>query len=76
MSEGPSTEGTSTGEAVPIDTKEQAFSIDFHPSQPLVVAGLITGQLKLYDLSDAAAPSRAWSVRPHQGACRAVRSSV
>ena len=57
-----------------------AFGLDVHPSRPLIAVGLITGQLKLYDHSEATRKTReirqAASARPHKGSCRAVRFSA
>ncbi len=68
------TAGNAASESVVINTREQAFAINFHPSEKLLVTGLITGQLKVYDYSGAQ-PSRQASSRPHRGACRAVKFS-
>ena len=67
------TAGSAAAECTVIRTVEQAFSMDFHPTRALAVAGLITGQIKVYDFSDSDAPVKFWSCRPHGNACRAVR---
>ena len=70
--------------------REQPFGLDVHPSRKLVAAGLITGQLKLFEWGDDDAAAAAlgpragrqllrqrWSARPHkEGACRVVRFSA
>jgi len=50
----------------------EAFSLDFHPTRQLLVASLISGQVKLYDCAGAR-PRRFGTARPHKGSCRAVR---
>jgi WD40 repeat protein len=64
-----------------ISLKSQPFGMDVHPSRPLIAAGLVTGQLQLYDFeapdagTDAegeGATQKVSSARPHQGACRAL----
>ena len=67
-----STAGSAASESVVVNTREQAFALDFHPSRKLLVTGLINGQLKLYDYAGAK-PSKTSSSRPHHGACRAVK---
>ena len=67
-----STAGSAASESVVVNTREQAFALDFHPSRKLLVTGLINGQLKLYDYAGAK-PSKTASSRPHRGACRAVK---
>ncbi len=51
-----------------------AFGLDMHPTRPVLAAGLITGQVKLYDYS-ASSVRQASSARPHEGSCRSVRFS-
>lgn len=51
-----------------------AFGLDFHPSERLLAAGLITGQLRVYSFGDnGAQPERQLAARPHSEACRSVR---
>jgi hypothetical protein len=50
-----------------------AFDIDFHPSRELVTAGLINGDLHLYNYATSALPQRLLEVRAHTESCRAVR---
>ncbi|KAL6993325.1 WD domain repeat-containing protein 55 [Sarracenia purpurea var. burkii] len=49
------------------------FDIDFHPSTPLVTAGLITGDLLLYRYAADSPPQRLLEVHAHSESCRAVR---
>lgn len=59
-----------------INVKNIAFDLDFHPSNNLVAAGLITGKLLLYryDAQDYSQPAqRVLKVRAHSESCRAVR---
>ncbi|TKY53636.1 WD repeat-containing protein 55-like [Spatholobus suberectus] len=50
-----------------------AFDIDFHPSDNLVAAGLITGDLHLYRYSANSVPMGMLEVHAHTESCRAVR---
>ncbi|KAH1219935.1 WD repeat-containing protein 55 [Glycine max] len=50
-----------------------AFDIDFHPSDNLVAAGLITGHLHLYRYSPHTVPVRLLEVHAHTESCRAAR---
>ena len=68
-----------------IKLRDQAFGIDVHPTRPLLTAGLVTGQLKLFewdanananDDSASSAASQVWSARPHKEACRVARFSA
>ena len=67
-----------------IRLRDQAFGIDIHPTRQLLAAGLVTGQLKIYEwkpASEAAGEAgAAWqrsSARPHKtDACRVVRFSA
>ena len=62
-----------------IRLKATCFGLDAHPTEPLLAAGLISGQLKLFDYEKPAedptggSAKQRWSARPHSGACRAVR---
>lgn len=56
-----------------ISLEKLAFDIDFHPSENLVAAGLITGELHLYRYSSDSVPMRALEVQAHTESCRAVR---
>lgn len=49
-----------------------AFGIDFHPSDQLVTAALITGDLHLYRYADSQL-QRLRQVRAHSDSCRTVR---
>ena len=74
--------------AVPVaeaKLRDHAFSVDLHPSQRLLAAGLITGQLKLFEWDEAQSASSAepqrlrqrWSSRPHkEEACRVAKFSA
>ncbi|KAH7514810.1 hypothetical protein FEM48_Zijuj11G0130100 [Ziziphus jujuba var. spinosa] len=50
-----------------------AFDIDFHPSDHLISAGLINGDLLLYRYSADSLPQRLLEVHAHTESCRAVR---
>lgn len=56
-----------------IDMGKLPFDIDFHPSNPLVTAGLITGHLLLYQYAADSPPQRLLEVHAHSESCRAVR---
>lgn len=56
-----------------INFGEIPFDLDFHPSNPLVAAGLITGDLLLYGYAADSAPQRKLKVCAHTESCRAVR---
>ncbi|KAL7192799.1 hypothetical protein ACSBR2_024590 [Camellia fascicularis] len=49
------------------------FDLDFHPSNPLVAAGLITGDLLLYRYAADSPPQRLLEVHAHGESCRALR---
>ncbi|KAF8412206.1 hypothetical protein HHK36_000166 [Tetracentron sinense] len=49
------------------------FDLDFHPSSPLVTAGLINGDLHLYRYAADSQPQRLLEVHAHSESCRAVR---
>lgn len=53
--------------------KNIAFDLDFHPSNQLVAAGLITGNLFVYRYAEDSEPQRVLKVRAHSESCRAVR---
>lgn len=53
--------------------KNIAFDLDFHPSNQLVAAGLITGNLYVYRYAEDSEPQRVLKVRAHSESCRAVR---
>ncbi|KAL6145282.1 hypothetical protein ACLB2K_055970 [Fragaria x ananassa] len=50
-----------------------AFDLDFHPSEQLVTAGLIDGDLHLYRYSSGSVPQRVLEVHAHRESCRAAR---
>ncbi|KAH1158413.1 hypothetical protein GYH30_030591 [Glycine max] len=56
-----------------INLGKLAFDIDFHPSDNLVAAGLITGHLHLYRYSPDTVPVRLLEVHAHTESCRAAR---
>ncbi|KAK4774086.1 hypothetical protein SAY87_029105 [Trapa incisa] len=56
-----------------IDLEKHPFDLAFHPSEQLVVAGLITGDLHLYRYSEDASAKRLLEVKAHVESCRAVR---
>ena len=43
----------------------------FHPEQSLVAAGLVNGQLRVYDCSGAE-PSQSLSLKAHKDSCRTL----
>ncbi|CAD5179009.1 WD repeat-containing protein 55-like [Musa acuminata AAA Group] len=49
------------------------FDLDFHPSSPLVAAGLINGDLHLYRYVADSQPQRLLEVHAHDESCRATR---
>ncbi|GAB4847647.1 WD domain repeat-containing protein 55 [Ancistrocladus abbreviatus] len=49
------------------------FDIDYHPSDSLVVAGLISGDLLLYRYAAESTPHRLLEVHAHDESCRAAR---
>ncbi|XP_026455781.1 WD repeat-containing protein 55-like isoform X2 [Papaver somniferum] len=49
------------------------FDVDFHPSNPLIGVGLITGDLQLYRYAADSQPQRLFEIRAHTESCRAVR---
>ncbi|KAL1336376.1 hypothetical protein HN51_030747 [Arachis hypogaea] len=59
--------------AMEINLGKLAFDIDFHPSDNLVAAGLITGHLHLYRFSVDSEPLRLLEVNAHSESCRAAR---
>ncbi|KAK4476991.1 hypothetical protein RD792_016192 [Penstemon davidsonii] len=56
-----------------IDLGKLAFDLDFHPSNNLVAAGLITGQLFVYRYAAESPPERLLEVNAHTESCRALR---
>ncbi|KAJ8751257.1 hypothetical protein K2173_016438 [Erythroxylum novogranatense] len=58
-----------------IDLGKVPFGMDFHPSQHLVSAALITGHLQLYRYSSdsSSSPQRLLDISAHTDSCRAVR---
>ncbi|XP_076918636.1 WD repeat-containing protein 55-like [Bidens hawaiensis] len=56
-----------------INLKNIAFDLDFHPSNQLVAAGLITGNLFVYRYAEDSEPQRVLKVCAHSESCRAVR---
>ncbi|KAF8783755.1 hypothetical protein HU200_000189 [Digitaria exilis] len=53
--------------------EEMPFDLDFHPSSPLVVTSLITGELCMFRYGPESQPERLFSVKAHEESCRAVR---
>ncbi|KAH7577695.1 hypothetical protein ACOSP7_001313 [Xanthoceras sorbifolium] len=49
------------------------FGLDFHPSDQLVAAALITGHFHLYRYTADTVPQKLLDVRAHDDSCRAVR---
>ncbi|KAF9516040.1 hypothetical protein BS47DRAFT_1315693 [Hydnum rufescens UP504] len=64
-----------------IPLKNQPFDLTFHPSQPIVYVGLLTGEVKAYSYS-ADLPetdfthSELFSTRPTKRSCRGLATSV
>ncbi|GLJ40721.1 hypothetical protein SUGI_0841650 [Cryptomeria japonica] len=57
-----------------IEVEDQPFDLDFHPSESIVAAGLITGRLQLFRYDDSLSHSQTlWSTTAHNESCRAVR---
>ncbi|TMW89999.1 hypothetical protein EJD97_016313 [Solanum chilense] len=59
--------------AVEIDLGKLPFDIDFHPSDHLVAAGLITGDLLLYRYNADSPAQKLLEVKAHSESCRTVR---
>ncbi|KAM3342653.1 WD repeat-containing protein 55 [Capsicum galapagoense] len=59
--------------AVEIDVGKLPFDIDFHPSDNLVAAGLITGDLLLYRYNADSPAQKLLEVNAHSESCRALR---
>ncbi|KAF3447672.1 hypothetical protein FNV43_RR08375 [Rhamnella rubrinervis] len=56
-----------------VNLEKLAFDIDFHPSENLISAGLINGDLLLYRYTADSVPQRVLEVHAHTESCRAVR---
>lgn len=56
-----------------INFGELPFDLDFHPSNPILAAGLITGDLLLYLYKADSPPEKLLEVNAHSQSCRAVR---
>ncbi|KAJ6867313.1 WD repeat-containing protein 55-like [Populus alba x Populus x berolinensis] len=56
-----------------IDLGKVPFTMDFHPSDNLVTAGLITGDLHLYRFNADSSPQRLLEIHAHSESCRAAR---
>ncbi|KAL3527321.1 hypothetical protein ACH5RR_011977 [Cinchona calisaya] len=56
-----------------IDLGKLPFDLDFHPSDQLIAAGLISGDLLLYRYAAESTPQRLLKVNGHTESCRAVR---
>ncbi|XP_058180577.1 WD repeat-containing protein 55 [Rhododendron vialii] len=52
---------------------KQPFDIDFHPSNPIVAVGLVTGDLLLYRYTADSPPEKLLEVNAHSESCRATR---
>ncbi|KAJ8544742.1 hypothetical protein K7X08_017325 [Anisodus acutangulus] len=59
--------------AVEIDLGKLPFDIDFHPSDHLVTAALITGDLLLYRYNADSPAQKLLEIKAHTESCRAVR---
>lgn len=56
-----------------IKLKNQPFDLKFHPSEAVLYAPLLTGEVKCWRYDDATGEaSRAWSVRPTKRTARCV----
>ncbi|PWZ09559.1 WD repeat-containing protein 55 [Zea mays] len=53
--------------------EEMPFDLDFHPSSPLVVTSIITGELCLFRYGPESQPERLLLLKAHKESCRAVR---
>ncbi|KAG6777445.1 hypothetical protein POTOM_017267 [Populus tomentosa] len=56
-----------------IDLGKVPFTMDFHPSDNLVTAGLISGDLHLYRFNADSLPQRLLEIHAHSESCRAAR---
>ncbi|ORX52438.1 WD40 repeat-like protein [Hesseltinella vesiculosa] len=54
----------------PINTENTVFDFDLHPSQDLVISGLITGRLQCHRYGDA--HELLWDNKPFKKSCRGV----
>jgi WD40 repeat protein len=61
--------------AVPanISCEDQVYEVDFHPTQPLLVAGLITGAVELWNYSKVQKNNKNHSLSLFASACRGVQ---
>lgn len=60
-----------------LNLRHVVFGLDLHPSRPLCAAGLLSGQLKLFEYDVAGrSVAQTWSARPHKESCRSVRFSA
>ncbi|EJD51834.1 WD40 repeat-like protein [Auricularia subglabra TFB-10046 SS5] len=62
-----------------IPVGNQIFDVVFHPSADIVLAGLLTGEIKAFSYSDAATEdgdfTAKWDVRPTKRSCRGLAYS-
>lgn len=56
-----------------IPLEAQPFDLAFHPSSPIVAAGLITGRLQLFRFEELSEAQSLWNASAHSESCRAVR---
>ncbi|GFS35866.1 hypothetical protein Acr_00g0042580 [Actinidia rufa] len=62
-----------TDSSMVIDFGELPFDVDFHPTSPLVAAGIITGDLLLCPYATDSQPQRVLEVHAHDESCRTLR---
>ncbi|GFZ44714.1 WD repeat-containing protein JIP5 [Saitozyma sp. JCM 24511] len=56
-----------------IKLRNQPFDLAFHPTQPILVAALLTGEIKAFRYDDETGESSsAWSIRPTKRTARAL----
>lgn len=54
----------------------QVFDLTFHPDQPLVLAGLLTGHIKSFAYDEQGNYEEKFSVRPSKKSCRTLAFSA
>ena len=50
----------------------QVFDLAFHPTRPLVLAGLLTGHVKAFTYDEQGQYAPAFAARPSKRSCRAL----
>lgn len=50
----------------------QVFDVAFHPREDVVLAGLLTGEIKAFAYTDDGAHEAKWDLRPTKRSCRGL----